>query len=212
MVPALINLALVLIARAIYPRRQNLEATTPHSEDAALPGKYWLYLAGAMLIAAGFADSEHRLSPLSNRRGFEKLDSHILCRGHGSEWDRLSRVRAAFRSLQDCFLNRRHPDFCILCALCFPKRILDCAYRSGYVQSIIPAAVAPMVPIERRASAFGLFTAANGISWFVGSVTIGNLCDLSQSATIAICILAHLAALPIFVYLNGNESLRLAKS
>jgi len=43
----------------------------------------------------------------------------------------------------------------------------------GAHESIIPAAVTPMVPNERRASAFGLFTAGYGLFWFLGSATIG---------------------------------------
>ena len=47
----------------------------------------------------------------------------------------------------------------------------------GVHESIIPAAVAPMVRPERRASAFGLFTAGYGVFWFLGSAAIGILYD-----------------------------------
>jgi hypothetical protein len=39
----------------------------------------------------------------------------------------------------------------------------------GVHESIIPAAVAPLVPPQRRASAFGPFTAEYGIFWFIGT-------------------------------------------
>ena len=39
----------------------------------------------------------------------------------------------------------------------------------GTHKSLIPAAVAPMVPVDRRASAFGLFTAGYGVFWFWGA-------------------------------------------
>ncbi len=45
----------------------------------------------------------------------------------------------------------------------------------GTHESLIPAAVAPMVPVDRRASAFGLFTAGYGVFWFLGSAAIGGL-------------------------------------
>jgi len=45
----------------------------------------------------------------------------------------------------------------------------------GVHESIIPAAVAPMVAPQRRASAYGLFTAGYGIFWFLGSAAIGIL-------------------------------------
>jgi MFS family permease len=52
-------------------------------------------------------------------------------------------------------------------------------------EAIIPAAVAPIVPTERRASAFGLFTAGYGIAWFLGSAAIGILYDRSVAAAVA---------------------------
>jgi len=70
----------------------------------------------------------------------------------------------------------------------------------GVHESIIPAAVTPMVPIERRASAFGLFTAGYGVFWFLGSAAIGFLYDLSLLFIIAFCVAAELAAVPIFIW------------
>ena len=69
----------------------------------------------------------------------------------------------------------------------------------GVHESIIPAAVAPIVPVQRRASAFGLFTAGYGVFWFAGSAAIGILYDASVTAAIAFCLAAELAAVPIFI-------------
>jgi predicted MFS family arabinose efflux permease len=69
----------------------------------------------------------------------------------------------------------------------------------GVHESIVPAAVAPMVPVDRRASAYGLFTAAYGISWFVGSVIIGALYTVAVGAAVAFCVAAELAAIPLFI-------------
>jgi predicted MFS family arabinose efflux permease len=69
----------------------------------------------------------------------------------------------------------------------------------GVHESIVPAAVAPMVPLDRRASAFGLFTAGYGVFWFLGSAAIGILYDASVTATISFCIVTQLAAVPLFM-------------
>ncbi len=45
----------------------------------------------------------------------------------------------------------------------------------GVHESIVPAAVAPIVPVHRRTSAFGQFTAGYGIFYFIGSAVIGIL-------------------------------------
>jgi predicted MFS family arabinose efflux permease len=65
-------------------------------------------------------------------------------------------------------------------------------------ESIIPAAVATMVPVQRRPSAYGIFTGIYGLFWFIGSVIIGRLYDVSLSALLAFSVAAQLAAIPIF--------------
>jgi predicted MFS family arabinose efflux permease len=69
----------------------------------------------------------------------------------------------------------------------------------GVHESIVPAAVAPMVPVDRRASAYGLFTAGYGLFWFLGSTVIGFVYDHSPSTTVAVCVGLELAAIPFFV-------------
>lgn len=69
----------------------------------------------------------------------------------------------------------------------------------GVHESIIPAAVATMVPAQRRPSAYGLFTAAYGVFWFLGSALIGFLYDRSIPAVIVFSVVAELAAIPLFL-------------
>jgi len=68
----------------------------------------------------------------------------------------------------------------------------------GVHESIIPAAVATMVPQQRRPSAYGIFTAGYGVFWFIGSVVIGKLYDVSLTGLIVFSVIAQLAAIPIF--------------
>jgi len=70
----------------------------------------------------------------------------------------------------------------------------------GVHESVIPAAVSPMVVARRRGSAFGLFTAAYGLAWFVGSALIGLLYDHAVSAAVTFCVLTSLTALPLFAW------------
>ena len=76
----------------------------------------------------------------------------------------------------------------------------------GVHESIIPAAVAPMVPSQRRATAFGLFTAGYGICWFAGSAVIGLLYDVSLPMTIGFCLLTQLLALPFFLQVKKMQT------
>jgi len=68
----------------------------------------------------------------------------------------------------------------------------------GVHESIMAAAVAPMVPVQRRASAYGLFTAGYGVFWFLGSAALGILYGVSLPALIAFSLVAELAAIPLF--------------
>ena len=70
----------------------------------------------------------------------------------------------------------------------------------------VAAAVSTMVPPQRRASAYGIFNAAYGISWFLGSAVIGFLYDHSLPALIAFSVVAELAAIPFFLVVARHQA------
>ncbi len=82
----------------------------------------------------------------------------------------------------------------------------------GVHESIIPAAVSPMVSAKRRASAFGTFTAGYGLFWFLSSAAIGILYDVSLLSLIAFCVMTQLAAIPIFVWVGRRRNLTIPPS
>ena len=69
----------------------------------------------------------------------------------------------------------------------------------GVHESIIPAAVAPMVSPDRRASAYGLFTGVYGIAWFAGSAAIGALFSLSLTSVALFAVATQIAAIPLLL-------------
>lgn len=75
----------------------------------------------------------------------------------------------------------------------------------GAHESIIPAAVTPIVPMNRRASAYGLFTAGYGLLWFLGSVAIGFLYQRSLGETVAFCMITQLSAVPFFLWVKRHN-------
>ena len=56
LIPALIMLSLLAVARLTYPHPEKMDSTPPNLEAKGLPRVYWLYLAGAIFVAIGFAD------------------------------------------------------------------------------------------------------------------------------------------------------------
>jgi len=211
-VPALVNLAFVLTARLLYPRPEDIEAELPDVQAEGLPRTYWVYLAGAALVAAGFADY-----PLI---AYHFTRAHVI----PADWIAIFYAIAmavsgsgslVFGRLFDRFGFTVLTGLTLVSALFAPLVFLGGFWAAllgaavwglgmGAHESIIPAAVAPMVASERRASAFGLFTAGYGVAWFLGSAAVGILYDHSIAGTVAFCTAAELMAVPIFVWVSRH--------
>lgn len=74
----------------------------------------------------------------------------------------------------------------------------------GGQASIIKAALADMVPKERRATGYGIFNCGFGLFWFLGSALMGLLYDVSLSALIAFSVIIQLLAIPLFALVARN--------
>jgi hypothetical protein len=65
-------------------------------------------------------------------------------------------------------------------------------------ESIMRAALADMIPVERRAYGYGLFSTLFGVFWFAGSALMGFLYDVNVGYLVAFSVACQLIALPIF--------------
>ena len=216
-IPASVCISLLFVARWIYPRPELMEAAAPVSEERGLPSVFWLYLVAAGLVAAGFVDYPLLAYHLQTKThvsqdlipvfyavamGASGLGSLVL----GKIYDHLgfpvlillTAVTAWFAPL--LFLTK---NFWV--ALCGAALW---GLGMGVHESLIPAAVAPMVPAERRASAYGLFTTGYGLFWFLGSVAIGFLYQYSLGAVAAFCVIVELAAIPVLALVNRKTAMR----
>ncbi len=213
-VPALLTLLSVAVAHWLYPHPEDLEARSfDRAEIKPLPKVAWIYLFGACLVAAGFADYpliSYHLSKAGVVSGtyiaiFYSVAMAVSGSGSllfGHLFDRygfkilviLTLVSAVFAPL--VFLGG------------FWMALLGAAIWGlgmGIHESIIPAALAPWIPADRRASIFGLFTAAYGTAWFVGSAAMGLLYDWSVTALVAFCVICQIASLPLLIFVAKNQ-------
>ncbi len=213
LLPALICLSLLLLARWIYPRPEEMETEVPNIKAEELPRVYWIYLAGAALVAAGFADF-----PLIAYH-FQKTDSMP------KNWVPIAYAIAmgvsgmgslVFGRLFDRFGVSVLVPLTLISVLFVPFAFLGGFWFAltgvalwglgmGVHESIIPAAVGPMVTPQRRASAYGLFTAGYGLFWFMGSAIMGVLYDTSILALIVFSVVMQLASIPLFLVVRKGS-------
>src|SRR5437588_665236 len=207
LVPAIVTLLLLVFARFSYPKPEDLEVSVSNVEASGLPPVFWIYLIGAGLVAAGFADFSlmayhfEKASVIPNIWVPVFYSVAMAVSGIGS---------LLFGHLFDRVGIWILSPLPLIAAASAPLVFLGGFWLAlggsalwglgmGVHESIIPAAVATMVPQQRRPSAYGVFTGIYGISWFIGSVIIGRLYDVSLSALLAFSIAAQLVAIPIFV-------------
>src|SRR5215471_18825951 len=205
--PAAMTVLLIFTARFIYPNPEEMEAKDSAIQSSGLPRIFWIYLIGAALVGAGFADFSLMAYHFEKAAVVPNLWVPIFYS-----------IAMAASGLGSLIFGRLFDRVGI--RVLVPLTLVSAAsaplsFRGGFGlalvgaalwglgmgvhESIIPAAVATMVPHERRPSAYGTFTAVYGISWFLGSVVIGKLYDLSLPALIAFSVAAQLAAIPIFL-------------
>jgi len=210
LVPALINLALVLLARFLYPKPEDMERAPQATVQTDLPRIFWIYLLGAVLVAAGFADypliAFHFIRAETVPSSWIAIFYSVAMAVSGTGSLVLGRLFDRYGFVVLVVLTLISALFAPLVFLGgFWLALLGAAVWGlgmGVHESIIPAAVSPMVSSRRRASAFGTFTAGYGIFWFLGSAVIGILYDVSVPAVIAFCVVTQLAAVPVFIWVG----------
>jgi MFS family permease len=210
LLPAVLAILVISIAARLYPQPRSLEVTAPKLETTGLDRPYWLYIAAVGLIGAGYADfpliayhfgktavASPNWIPLfyAVAMGVDAVAALIL----GRLFDRLglpvimavSVLAALFAPL--VFLG----GF----ALAMVGMVLW-GIGMGAQESIIKAALAEMVPRDRRATGYGIFHTGFGLFWFLGSALMGILYDVSLRALIIFSVAIQLCSIPIFLRIS----------
>ena len=206
LIPAVLALVVIAIAARLYPHPQHLEVSAVKLETGGFRRPYWLYVAAVGLIGAGYADfpliafhfGKVAVVPANwiplfyaVAMGVDAVAALIL----GRLFDRLGMPVIMAVSILAAF-------FAPLVFLGgFDLALWGMALWGigmGAQESVIKAALAEMVPRERRATGYGMFNTGFGLFWFLGSALMGILYDFSLGALIAFSMVAQLAAIPLF--------------
>lgn len=207
LLPALAALGTLAAARCLFPRPRDLEATELAVAARGFPRAYWIYLTGSCLVAAGFADYPllafhfHQVQSvpagwIPALYGLAMAVDALSALAFGRWFDRVGLgalavstiVSAGFAPLA---LGERQMAAILGTVLW--------GIGMGAQESIMRAAVAEMTAQDRRATAYGVFNLAYGLSWFAGSAVMGWLYTRSRIATIAFSLVVQLLAVPFFL-------------
>lgn len=213
LVPALIAVCILIAARFIYPSPMEMEKTSEKLAGKGFTRVYWLYLAAVACIAAGYADypliAYHfaRVSTVpvdlipvfyAVAMGVDALAALLF----GYLFDRMGIAVLIGASL--------------ISSLAAPLVFLG-GFGSalagmilwgtgmGAQESVMRAAIADMVPVERRGTAYGVFNTGFGLFWFAGSAFMGYLYGLSLSTLVVFSVAMQLLSVPLFLLVTKQQ-------
>jgi MFS family permease len=213
LVPALLALAVLLVARALYPHPRDLEVASVELKTKGFSRLFWLYLVAVSLVAAGYVDF-----PLISFH-FEKLSVvPKVC------IPVFYAVAMGVDALSALFFGRLFDRVglsiliivSLLSSLFAPLVFLGgfnlalvgmglWGVGMGAQESIMRAAIAEMVPMDKRSTAYGIFNAGFGLFWFSGSALMGVLYDISVSSLIIFSVVMQLASIPFFISIRKSS-------
>jgi MFS family permease len=206
LVPALLALATLAVARIGYPVPAQLEQSQTASARE-LGRAYWVYMFAGALFAAGLTS-------------FELISYHLARTGVVTvQWIPIflavstgcgAVVSLALGKLFDRFGLRVVLFAVPLSALSSPLVFLGTfgsalfgilLWGIGYAtqDTLLKAIVASVLPGTKRNFAFGLYYIGYGAGWLLGSVATGLLYDRSLVLMVVFVVAAQLASMPAFV-------------
>lgn len=214
LVPALLCLATLIVARLSYPEPHKLEeGSTDILETKGFPKAFWIYVAAGALIAAGFADFSlisFHFKKIGNVTDTEVALFYAAAMGAGALtnlvfgrlFDRLGFPIAAVAFLAGAifapfvFLGR---FWLVLTGM------ILWGVGMGAQNSLLKAMLSDVIPAAKRSTGFGLFYTAFGVAWFAGSAAMGFLYDRSLIILIVFSVLCQVAAMPAFLWANAQS-------
>ncbi len=214
LIPALLALSVLVIARFIYPHPAAFEADG--KEPARhLAAPFWLYLGASACFAFGFAD-------------FPLIAYHIkTTRLLQDQWiPFLYAIAMGIDAVSALLLGRWYDRkglvvlaaVAVLSAGCAPLVFLTplagviagmavWGIAMGAFESIVRAAVSELVPKHQRATGFGIFNAGFGLAWFAGSALMGFLYERSLLAASVISAASILLSVPLIFLVRKKQQM-----
>lgn len=206
LIPALLTIGVILMARYFFPEPRELEpAEGIHAERFS--AAFWWYLVANACLGAGLAD-------------FALIGFHFQKTGavakelipifYAAAMATGALGGAVFGKLFDKFGLIVLLTIFFFSAFFAPLVFLGKAWVAllgmllwglgmGTQGSLINALIAGVVPSNKRSTAFGFFDTGFGVAWFLGSAAMGLLYTRSLIALIAFSVVLQLASVLLFL-------------
>jgi len=207
LLPALLALGVLFLARLLYPRPRDFELDPGKLETKGFGPRFWLYLAAVAFIAAGYVDFPLIAYHLK-KVAIAKDDWIPILYALAMGVDALAAL--LFGRLFDKFGFTVLAFVTLATSLFAPLVFLgDFHYAlvgmslwgagMGAQESIMRAAIAEMIPANRRGAAYGLFNTGYGVFWFLGSALMGILYDSSLVSVVIFSLALQLISVPLLL-------------
>ena len=210
-IPAASALAALLMARS-YDITGQSKAHPKARVNEPIPRVFWIYMGAAGLLALGYVDFpliayHFGKTGLFSRTGIPLMYAIAMAMNgvtaliFGRLYDRYGLavlsigILVSLGGLPLSFLGGREAAIAGIACWGTGMGAMDATLRSGISQ---------IVHADKRGRAFGLYNAAFGVAWFVGSTAMGLLYDRWVMGLVLIGVIAQAASALIFFALRGQ--------
>ncbi|MDD8032107.1 MAG: MFS transporter [Acidobacteriota bacterium] len=216
-IPVVLCLAALIIANRKAPVPERLEAKVETDKQKAKGGLgrvFWLYGIFVLLAGTGFASfqliayhvkaqaiiSDARIPILyAIAMGVDAVVALIIGKSY-DKWGLMVLFTIPALTLPIPFLGFSHTYWQIILAIVLWGAVM------GIHETIMRAAIADLVPIERRGSAYGIFNTLYGLSLFLGSAAMGFLYEVSATYIMVFAVVMELVSIPALFLIRRSRS------
>ena len=212
LIPALLALGALEVAKRAYPQPQELEVKRTQISSEGLTKNFWIYLVAVGLVAAGHADFALIAYHFQKAASVPPLWIPLFYAfAMGTDG-----IAALFAGKQfDLKGVRVLAVVTAITSIAVPLVFLGGFYMAlagmllwgvgmGAQGSIIRAMVGNMISAEKRGSAYGILNLVYGLFWAGGSAIMGLFYDISILYLILFSLSAQLLAIPLFLAIKSK--------
>lgn len=206
--PALVTMALLFLAMHYYPK-EAVTAPAAGPEAHKYPPTFWIYIAASCLLATGYVDY--------SLIGYHLMRTHVATESSIPLIYALAMAVNAVSAMAFGKWYDRHGIVSLIAGTVMAAASLPLCFLGGFnaaiagmvawgagmgaIDAVLRAGISKQVSMNKRGTAFGVFNAAYGMAWFVGSVLMGRLYDgVGAGGLVVFGMIAQALAVGVFLW------------